>query len=109
MPGGSKAEGILKQIKSLKQPAFFIGWTKTGAGNPRGVFNGPFVGAGVGRDCGNVHCTSLSWAQGCFGFLHCRQKRSALFMDKQSQVCEQEMVLFKKLEKRSGPSKFKLT
>lgn len=41
MPGVSKTEGILKQIKYLKQPVFFIGWPKIEASNPRDVFNGP--------------------------------------------------------------------
>lgn len=34
--------------------------------------------------------------------------KSGLFIGKQSQVCDQEMVLFKKLEKRSEPTRIKL-
>ena len=79
--------------KSWAQPVLFIGWPKTGAGDLH-------CGDGGGwklYKCSGPVCLGpwTVWVS----YTDCRLK-SGSFIDQQSQVCEQEMIL-KKLEERS--------
>lgn len=104
-------KGIFKE-----QPVLFYWVAQAPALLTQGTtcFQWPIVedlgGGGAGGDCANVVLCPVCpgpWAT-LVSYVDWRLK-SGLFIDKQSQVCEQEMILFKTLEKRSEPTRIQLT
>lgn len=73
MPGGSKAEVLLTQIKMEKRifkATSFLYWVAQDGLVIQEAFSMVRCGElGWVEIVQMLHCTSLSWAQGCFGFL----------------------------------------